>query len=37
MRSKFRGSNQIVQWIIKTNHLFQQRKNADVTIFQRFL
>ena len=29
MRNKFRENIQIVQWINKTNHSFQQRKNAD--------
>ena len=37
MRNKFRESNQIVQWINKTNYSFKQYKNADVSIFQRYL
>ena len=37
MRNKFRESNQIVQWINTKNYSFSQHKNADVSIFQRYL
>ena len=37
MRNKFRESNQIGQWINKTKYLFKKHKNADVSIFQRYL
>ena len=37
MRNKFTESNEIVQWISKTNCSFYQHKNADANIFQRYL
>ena len=34
MQLKFRESNQVVEWINKTNYSFVQHKNIDVSIFQ---
>ena len=37
MRNKSRESDQILQWINKTNYSFLQHKNTDASIFQRYL
>ena len=37
MLNKFRESNQIVQWINKTNYSISQHKNADVNIFKGYI